>query len=160
MACQMTGEKWEQLPFPSIIDSGASTFVMPTSWWPHVPTVEVVESRSGEFFRAANGQKIVNAGGKIASLMTKEGATRDMKFTSCAVAKALGSVSQICRAGHRVVYNPEWSDDEPYIEHLETGEVMWLTIYNGLYVLDTRVAPHNHQTSNNMNTSCGGQVRP
>ena len=160
MACQMTGEKWEQLPFQIIIDSGACTSVMPTSWCAHVPTVEIAESRSGEFVRAANGQKIFNEGSKIVSLMTKEGVKRDMKFTSCEVPKEPGSVSQICRAGHRVVFNPEWSDEGSYIAQLETGEVMWLTTRNGLYVLDTRVAPHNHQTSNETNTSCGRKVRP
>ena len=91
---------------------------MPTNWCPHVPVVETTESR-GEFFRAANGQKIFNEGSKIVSLMTKEGVKRDMKFTSCELVKTLGSVSQICRAGHRVVFNPEWSEEGSYIEHLE-----------------------------------------
>ena len=92
--------------------------------------------------------------------MTKEGVRRDMKFTSCEVAKALGSVSQICRAGHRVVFNPEWSNEGSYIEHLETGEIMWLTTHNGLYVLDTRVAPQNQQTSSKMHAGFGRQVPP
>lgn len=132
MVCQMTGEQWEQLPFPIIVDSGACTSVMPISWCPHVPTEETTESKSREFFRAANGQKIYNEGTKTVSLMTKEGVMRDMKFTSCEVSKALGSVSQICRAGHRVVFNPDWSEEGSYVEHLETGEVMWLISHNGL----------------------------
>ena len=71
MVCQMAGEHWEQLPFPIIVDSGACTSVMPTSWCPHVPTEETIESRAGELFRAANGQKIYNEGTKISSLMIK-----------------------------------------------------------------------------------------
>ena len=90
MVCQMTGQLWEQLPFPIIIDSGACTPVMPTSWCPHVPTEETPESRAGEFFRAANGQKIFNEGKKTVSFMTKEGVMRDMNFTSCEVSTALG----------------------------------------------------------------------
>ena len=31
---------------------------------------------------------------------------RDMRFTVCDVSKALGSVSQMCKVGHRVVFNP------------------------------------------------------
>ena len=59
------------------------------------------------YYRAANGQKIFNDGRKTVSFMTKEGVMRDMNFTSCEVSKALGSVSQICQAGHTVVFNPE-----------------------------------------------------
>ena len=106
MVCQMTGENWEQLLYPIIIDSGACTFVMPTSWCTHVATEETNESRAGEDFRAASGEKIFNEGRKVVSFMTKEGLMRDMRFTTCEVAKALGSVSQICRVGHRVVFNP------------------------------------------------------
>ena len=85
---------------------------------------------------------------------------RDMEFTSCEVSKAFGSVSQICRAGHRVVYKPSWSEEGSYIEYLETGEVMWLISHNGLYVLDTRVAPHYKQTSKTRDTSFGRQAQP
>ena len=55
MVCHMTGEQLEQFPFPIIVDSGACTSVMPTSWCPHVPIESTTESRAGEFFRAAIG---------------------------------------------------------------------------------------------------------
>ena len=122
MVCQMTGQQWEQLPFPIIIDPGACTSVMPTSWCPHVPTEETSESRSGEIFRAANGQNIFNEGRKTASFMTKGGVRRDMHFTSCEVSKALGSVSHICQEGRRVVFSPPWSEEGPYIKHCDIGE--------------------------------------
>ena len=77
-------------------------------------------------FREANGQTIYNEGTKIVSFMAKEEVMRDMTFISCEVSKTLGFVSQICRAGHRVVFNPNWSEERSYIEHLEIGEVMWL----------------------------------
>ena len=73
-------------------------------------------------------------------MMPTEGTIRDMRFTVCDVSKALGSVSQMCRAGHRVVFNPPWCQDGSYIEHLDTGDTMWLEENNRLYVLNTKVA--------------------
>ena len=78
-------------------------------------------------------------------MMTREGAMRDMHFTVCDVSKALGSVSQMCKVGHRVVFNPPWDPQGSYIERIETGECMWLEERNGLYMLDTKVAPTNRQ---------------
>ena len=103
LVCNMVGDNWESLPYPIIIDSGACASVMPTSWCKHVPVEETDKSRAGEFFRAANGQKIFNEGRKLVTLMIREGTRRDMNFTACDVSKALGSVSQMCRTGHRVV---------------------------------------------------------
>ena len=113
------------------------------------------QSRAKEYFRAANGEKIFNEGRKIVSLMTREGIMRDMNFTSCEVAKALGSVSQICKVGHRVVFNPPWDKQGSYIEQVDTGEVMWLSEHNGLYVLDTKVAPTGRQTTTKNNMGFG-----
>ena len=126
MVCNMIGEKSEDLPFPVIIDSGACASVMPTSWCSHVPLRETPQSQAGEYYRAANGQKIYHEGEKLVSVMTQEGSLRDMRFTVCDVATALGSVSQMCRTGHRVVFNPPWSEEGSYIEQEAAGERLWL----------------------------------
>ena len=119
------------------------------------------QSEAGEYFRAANGETIYNRGQKVITMMTKEGVRRDMKFTACKeVTKALGSVSQICRSGHRVVFNPTWDPEGSYIEHLESGEKLWLEESNGLYTLNTRVAPTSKQTVNNKHRGFGWQVSP
>ena len=136
------------MPFPVIVDSGACASVMPTGWCEHVPIRETQQPKSGEFFRAANGQKIHNHGERVVSMMTREGAMRDMSFTVCSVTKALGSVSQMCRAGNRVVFNPLWHPEASYIEHEGTGERLWLEEQGGLYVLQAKVAPQHRQTSN------------
>ena len=81
-------------------------------------------------------------------MMAREGAMRDMKFTICDVSKALGSVSQMCRAGHRVMFNPPWDPEGSCIQHIESGEKMWLEEHNGLYMLNTRVAPAHKQSAN------------
>ena len=147
LVCNMIGQQWEQLPFPIIIDSGACAPVIPTTWCEHVPLLRIPQAEAGEFFRSASGQKIYNHGQKTISMMIREGSKRDMKFTVCDVSKALGSVSQICRAGHRVVFNPPWDGGGSYIQHLEIGERLWLEEYNGLYVLNTKVAPVHKQSS-------------
>ena len=145
--CNMIGQHWEQLPFPIIVDSGACASVMPKDWCGHVPLVKTPQSEAGEFFRSASGQKIYNHGQRTVSMMTREGNRRDMRFIVCDVSKALGSVSQMCRAGHRVVFNPAWTGEGSYIQHLESGEKLWLEENNGLYVLNTRVAPAAKQSA-------------
>ena len=37
MVCSMTGQSWESLPFPVVIDSGACASIMPSGWCKHVP---------------------------------------------------------------------------------------------------------------------------
>ena len=80
--------------------------------------------------------------------MIKEGAMRDMNFTVCVVTKALGFVSQMCRAGNRVAFNPPWDPEGSFIENEHTGERLWLKEQGGLYVLDAKVAPQEKQISN------------
>ena len=97
-------------------------------------------------FRAANGQKIHNHGEKVISMIIKEGAKRDMRFTVCDVSKVVGYVSQMCRTGHRVVFNPPWDAARSYVQHIQSGEKMSLDEQNGLYVLNTKVAPVERQS--------------
>ena len=94
--------------------------------------------------------------------MTREGAMRDMSFTVCSVTKALGSVSQMCRVGNRVVFNPPGDPEGSFIEHVETGEKLWLEEQGGLYVLHAKVAPPERQSSYLQETSKGfhWQVNP
>ena len=69
MVCDMTGQSWESFTFPIIIDSGACASVMPTSWCNHVPLNETPQSRSGDYYRAANGSKIYHEGERVISMM-------------------------------------------------------------------------------------------
>ena len=155
--CSMTGQKWESLPFPNVIDSGACASVMPSDWCSHVKLLKTPQVEAGEYFRAANGKKIFNEGQKPVSMMTKEGAMRDMSFAVCAVTKALGSVSQMCKAGNKVVFNPPWHPEGSYIEHEEAGGRLWLEEQGGLYVLHAKVAPQSRQTSSMYNMNPGFQ---
>ena len=144
----MRGQDWEALPYPIIVDSGASASTLPKDWCKHVKLWETAESRSGQAFNAANGDEIPNLGRRSVTLMTREGAIRDMNFEVCDVTRALGSVSQMCKAGHKVVFNPPWDPAGNYIQHIETGQKMWLTEKDGIYLLDVRVAPERKQVAN------------
>ena len=148
LICTMRGTEWEALPYPIIVDSGASASTMPKEWCKHVKLWETPESRAGQGFHAANGEEIPNLGRRDITLMTREGAIRDMKFEVCGVTRALGSVSQMCRAGHRVIFNPPDDPQGSYIEHVEFKQRMWLTEKDGIYLLDVRVAPDNRQIAN------------
>ena len=154
----MTGQSWESFLFPVIIDSGACAFVMPSGWCQLVPLQRILQSEAREFFRAANGNKIYNEGQRDVSMMTREGSWRDMRFIACDVSKALGSVSQMCRTGHSVVFNPPWHEEGSYIQHMGTGERMWLEESNGLYIFNVKVAPKEFQTT--MKPGFPGQAFP
>ena len=71
-----------------------------------------------------------------------------MGFEVFNVTRALVSVSQICRAGHRGIFNPPNEPQGSYIQHIEIGEKMWLTEKDGIYLLDVRVAPEEKQMNN------------
>ena len=158
MVCDMNGQSWGNLLFPIISDSGTCASVMPTSWRHHVPLRETPQSKAGDYYRAANGNTIYQEGERTVSIMTQEGSLRDMRFIVCDVAKALGSVSQMCRIGHRVVFNPFWSHKGSYIEQVETVERMRLQEEGGLYVLKTKVAPRNKQFEIRRDEGFVGQV--
>lgn len=153
LACSMTGRRWEPLPFPIVIDSGACAFVLPTDWCGHVNLLKTPQSEAGGFFRAANSKYIFNEGQRLVSMMTREGAMRDMSFTVCSVTGALGSVSQMCRAGNKVAFNPQRGPEGPYIEHVEIGERLRLEEQGGLCILHAKAAPQERQASHIYETS-------
>ena len=148
MMCSMIGRQWEAPCFHIVIDPGACASVLPTEWCQHANRVKTPQAEAGEFFRVANGKEIFNAGQKSVSTMTKEGAMRAMNLTACGVTKALGSVSQMCKAGNNVVFNLPWSPEGSYIEHEAPGESLWMEEQGGLYVLHAKIAPGEKQTSN------------
>merc|ERR1739836_244115 len=84
---------------------------------------------------------------KLVTMTSREGHLRNMRFTSCNVERALGSVSSICRPGHTVVFNAPEHPDGSYIYNLQRGERMELEHKDGVFVLDTRVAPSNRQAN-------------
>eukprot|EP00973_Karenia_brevis_P035825 4944342-Karenia_brevis.AAC.1 len=64
-----------------------------------------------------------------------------MRFQICPVTKALGSVSRMTKAGHRVVFNGESHPEGSYIENLTTGSRTYMRLENGVYLVDVWVKP-------------------
>ena len=95
-------------------------------------------SKAGEFYVAANNQRIYNEGEKTLLLSSPDGNDlRKMTFQCANVNKALGSVSQIVNNGNRVVFDRGGS----YIQNVSTGCKLWLEEKNGVYELPGYVAP-------------------
>lgn len=62
------------------------------------------------------------------------------------VERALGSVSSICKQGHAVASNAPGDPDGSYMCHIEPGERLELQHEDGVFLLDTKVAPSSRQT--------------
>ena len=69
----------------------------------------------------------------------EDGAYEQLQFQLAPVDQALCSVSGLCKAGNRVVFE----DGYGYIEDKKTKHITWLEERDGLYVLDPDVAPTN-----------------
>ena len=85
-------------------------------------------------------------------MITREATMRDMRFTVCDVSRILGSVLQMRRIVHRVVFTPPWGSEESCTQHVDTGEAMRFEEQHGLYVFSTKVAPAERQSRAEQNT--------
>ena len=85
-----------------------------------------------------DGGGIANEGEKKMTIWTEDSQPRLLTMQVCDVNKALMSVSKVSRAGHRVVFD----DDYSYIENKMTGERTTLKQENGVYTLEVWVQPH------------------
>ena len=93
-------------------------------------TETVPASRRGVVYEVANGETIPNLGEKHFVAESEEGAKRTITAQVADVSKGLLSVKKIVSAGNRVVF-----DTESYIEDKASGERMWLSETQGMYML-------------------------
>ena len=93
-----------------------------------------------------------NEGQRAVIMTTREGATRHVKLTFRDARRAIGSACQMCRTIRRVPITPPCDPECSYINHICSGEEMWLDESNGLYVFNAKTAPTSKQscTMNNM----------
>jgi hypothetical protein len=145
MLAAIKSEDYATLPYPIIVDSGAAESVLPRHWCPQAKLKN--GPMKGNTYYAANGQSVKNERERLVSMVTKEGQWKNMTFQVCDVTRPLASVSKIVEAGHSVVFHPTHDARGSYIQNYNTGEKTWLTPKDGVYVLETKVAPSKHQTS-------------
>ena len=122
-------EEWERIKVT--VDSGAVDWVAP----PHVAAAverrENNASRNGMYYRAANGGQLPNMGEKVIDGLTDDWEKAKVTVQVAEVTKVLGSVSKICEAGNRVVFDEGGS----YIESKSTGRRTKLEKDKGVYCM-------------------------
>ena len=119
------------------IDSGACDSVISPEDVPDHKVHESAQSRRGENFQSATGEPIPNLGDLKLPMHMREGTVRGMVMRAAPVTKPLGSVKNICAAGHVIVFD----DDGSFILNKSTGETNWLREEDGNYLLDVWVPP-------------------
>ena len=134
--CEMASE-WSPMPQPLVVDSGAAGKVIPRTWFPsHKP--EPSGSKRGVRYATADGVTLENEGDKTLIMSRADGAQlRKVTFQVANVNKALGSVSKMVRNGNRVVFDTSGS----FIENMMTKDIQWQRERDGVYVVDTMIAP-------------------
>lgn len=145
MLATMRSEDFSTMPCPIIVDSGAAGSVIPRNWCPQAKLRN--GTMTGKAYSAANGQTIKNEGERLVSMVTRQGQWKNMTFQVCDVTRPLAFVSKIVGVGHSVVFNPAHDARGSYIQNHATGENTWLTPKDGVYVLETKVAPSMYQTT-------------
>ena len=93
---------WEYFEF--ILDSGATTTVIPMSVGRAYEVQPSEASKAGVMYEIANGDEIPNLGEKLMPVVTAEGAWKGLLAQVADISKALQSVRSLVKAGHVVVF--------------------------------------------------------
>ena len=118
------------------VDSGAAENVMGQHMAPGTAIKPFVGSRSGVQYTTADGSSIPNRGEKEVKVVTGEGQKCVLKMQVTDLTKALVSVSSICDAGHRVVFDRAGG----YIEHEATKTRTQFKREDGVYRMRVKLA--------------------
>ena len=130
------------MPYPIFIDPGAAESVLPIGWCPQAQTTPGAESRK---YTAANGSTISNKGENVVSMATRAGKWKSIRFQVCDVTRPLVAVHKICEMGHPVIFNPSWDARGSFTVNQETVEKIWMTSKDGVFVLETKIAPAKYR---------------
>ena len=79
-------------------------------------------------------------------MVTRGGQWKNMRFQVCDVTRPLASVHKICEMGHSVVFSPSWDRRGSFIINQETGEKTWMAAKDGVFLLETKIAPAKYQS--------------
>ena len=137
----LSDNEWEYIEF--ILDSGASTTVIP----PHVgKAYDVLPSKASEagvMYEIADGTEIPNLGEKLMPVVTAEGTWKGLRAQVADVSKALQSVRSLVRSGHVVVFGDGEDGSESYIVNKFTGECTAVKDDGVNYLLGLHIAPRS-----------------
>ena len=110
------------------VDSGAADTVCPKEFAPQCEVVETSASKNGKYYLAANDSRIAIYGRTHLKGLTDDWNNFELKAEVADVKRPLVSVSKMCEAGNRVVFDPAGS----YVENIMTGKgQQWSTQEKG-----------------------------
>ena len=113
------------------MDSGAGESVSAVNAFDDIPTVET--AKVGTVYRAAGGQKLLNAGEKRPQFQ-KNGVNTSITFqATTGIKKPFVAASRITSKGNRVILDDEGWDS--HIENKKTGVKVPIYLKNGVYML-------------------------
>ena len=126
-----------------ILDSGATTIVIP----PHVGKAYDIlpseASKAGVMYEIADGTEIANLSEKLMLVVTGEGSWKGLRAQVADVSKALQSVRSLVRSGHVVVFGDGENGSESYIVNKFTGECTAVKDDGVNYLLGLHIAPRS-----------------
>ena len=117
-----------------VVDSGASTSVLPLKWCAHVRTTETEVSRRGEHYTAANGGKLYNQGQQHIPVAMDNGCRTVATFQIAEVSRPPMSVSKV---GNHVIFGAGGG----YIMNIETGATTKFETRDGIYIFKLWIPP-------------------
>ena len=156
--------RWLRVKNGMTMDSGASVFVMPSSWLDMFELRESAGSRKGQTYVAAakDGKPIRNEGEKVIKFYTKpskSASRRKLTFQVAAVNKMLASVAGFCDANNEVIFRKK----NGIIRELTTGEITPFRRHGNIYVLDAFIPNPDYVDEDGMEVDepvKGGFSRP
>ena len=113
------------------VDSGAAETVTSETEIPEFPTVNPSGPERDTTYILPDGSHVGNQGEKHVEVTTKAGSRCTVRMQVTGVRKSLMSVSKVCDAGHRVIFDKHGG----YIEHETTGQRTSFERKGGVYSL-------------------------
>ena len=125
----------------SVMDSGAGVSVAPPDMCPTYPIMESEGSKCGQEFVSASQHTKPNLGEQMLNVVLDTQKEAQLKYQVADVSRALNSVSEICDAGHHVVFGRGGG----IIVNLKTGSTTPFVRDQNVYCLDFWVKPFQGQ---------------
>ena len=124
----------------SIMDSGCGASVAPPGMCPTYPIEESEESRRGQEFLSASENTMPHLGEQKLEVVLDSGKATALKYQIADVSRALNAVTEICDAGHHVIFGRRG-----VIVNLESGRSTPFQREGNIYCLDYWVKPFTRQ---------------